>query len=190
DARGRPRPDLKQPREIVVRADPATNSLIVDAPVQRLAGFEQLVAQLDQQQVPDDLEVRTYRIKRAQLDAAASTLRQLVASKALPGTTESGAQGAISITTEPVSRSLVVSGPRQIFEGVESVLAEVDARAAGPATGLAMYPLEHARADSLQPLLQRLLIAQIEKEAIEQGLEHREAAGLLDIAADRTTNTL
>ncbi|MFZ9880902.1 MAG: secretin N-terminal domain-containing protein, partial [Phycisphaerales bacterium] len=43
DPRGRPRPELQQPREVVVRADAQTNSLIVDAPIARMAGFEKLV---------------------------------------------------------------------------------------------------------------------------------------------------
>ncbi|MHC4948898.1 MAG: secretin N-terminal domain-containing protein, partial [Planctomycetota bacterium] len=36
DRRGRPMPHLQQPREVVVRADAQTNSLIVDAPIARI----------------------------------------------------------------------------------------------------------------------------------------------------------
>jgi type II secretory pathway component GspD/PulD (secretin) len=62
-----PRPDLKQPREIIVRADRATNSLIVDAPSQRMAGFEQLV------QAPH-LPRRAGRPERGGVDGAATGL--------------------------------------------------------------------------------------------------------------------
>ena len=39
DNRGRPLPHLQGKKEVSVRADPVTNSLIVDAPAQRLSGF-------------------------------------------------------------------------------------------------------------------------------------------------------
>jgi hypothetical protein len=38
DRNGQARPDLQQPKEVSVRADRGTNSLIVDAPAQRMAG--------------------------------------------------------------------------------------------------------------------------------------------------------
>src|SRR5690606_38213655 len=57
DRFGRPQPQLRQPREIVVRADSQTNSLIVDAPVQRMSGFEDLVEQLDRTQIAEETEI-------------------------------------------------------------------------------------------------------------------------------------
>src|SRR5262249_41934029 len=83
DVRGRPQPQLQKPREIVVRADVQTNSLIVDAPVQRMAGFDQLVEQLDRQQILEETQVRTYHVVHANLDALATSLRQLASSRAL-----------------------------------------------------------------------------------------------------------
>ena len=47
DRRGRPIPSLQPQREVIVRADGQTNSLIVDAPTKRMSGFEELVRQLD-----------------------------------------------------------------------------------------------------------------------------------------------
>ncbi len=191
DSRGRPRPDLARSREIVVRADAATNSLIVDAPVQRLAGFEQLVQQLDQQQVPDDVEVRTYRIQRAELGAVASTLRELVANKAFATDGAANAQALISITTEPVSRTLVVSGPTEIFDRVDAVLSDLDAAPDRPATGMKMYALAHTRAERIQPLLDRLLSMRLRDQAERDGRNATDdLESLLDVAADGPTNTL
>jgi len=187
-----PRPDLKQPREIVVRADRMTNSLIVDAPVNRLAGFEQLVKQLDQQKLPENVELRTYRVQRAQLDAVASTLRNLAANNSLTGgVPASGVVGtAVTVSTEPVSRTLIVSGPSAIFPQVEKVLAELDAAPERPQTGLKMYPLKHARAERLQPLLNRLLTARLREQQDKDGLAVVDVQSLLDVAADSATNSL
>jgi type II secretory pathway component GspD/PulD (secretin) len=83
DRRGRPMPHLREPREVVVRADPQTNAIIVDAPVQRMAGFEQLVEQLDRQKLGEEQEIRTYEVRHASLDALAGTLRDLAQTGAL-----------------------------------------------------------------------------------------------------------
>ena len=192
DVRGRPRPDLQRPREIVVRADPGTNALIVDAPVQRLAGFEALVQQLDQRSVPEDLELRTYRVERADLDAVATTLRGLAASDVLSGNAP-GAQGLktpVTIATEPVSRTLVVSGPGTIFDEVERVLRDLDAPPERPALALRMHSLEHARAERLQPLLDRLLTARLREQQETDGRVAIDVESLLDVASDGATNTL
>lgn len=188
DARGRPMPEAQEQREVIVRAHPGTNSLIVDAPVHRLAGFEQLVRQLDQQRPPENVELRTYRVRRADLDAVARTLRNLAAADTLAGAP--GSQRAqIAVETEPVSRSLIVSGPAEIFAEVEKVLAELDAPPERPETALRMYALEHARAERLQPLLDRLLTARLREKQEEERLLV-DPRSLLDVAADPATNTL
>ncbi len=183
----RPRPDLKQPKEVVVRADPATNSLIVDAPAKRLAGFEQIVRSLDQHKLSDTIEVRTYRVHRAELGSVSTTLRQLARNGALGAT----GQTPITIEVEPMSRSLIVSGPQGIFARVEAVLGELDTRADLPATTMRLYALEHARADRIQPLLERLLMQRVNEDRLRQG-EHaaRELESLLEVAADSASNTL
>lgn len=191
-----PRPDLQPPREIVVRADRMTNSLIVDAPASRLAGFEQLVRALDQQKLPDDVELRTYRVERAALDAVAATLRSLAAGNGLTRGVPIGAGGAsaaVTISTEPMSRTLIVSGPSEIFAEVEKVLARLDAAPERPPTGLKMYALKHARAERLQPLFTRLLTARLREQQARDGAAGGAAvdpAALLDVAADPATNSL
>ncbi len=179
-----PRPDLAQPKEVVVRADRATNSLIVDAPTQRLAGFEQLVKSLDQHQLAADVELRTYRLERADLDRAAQAVRQLASGGALGAT----GQTPVTVETEPGSRTLVVSGPSEIFAQVEKVLDGFDARPERPDTTVRMYALAHARADRLQPLMERLLVTRIREEELDRG--GRAADSLLEVAADPASNTL
>jgi type II secretory pathway component GspD/PulD (secretin) len=131
DRRGRPMPHLQEPPEVVVRADPQTNSIIVDAPVQRMANFEKLVEQLDRQKITEETAVRTYAIVHADLNAIARTLQQLASSGAL-SLQNRDRRVAISINTEPVSQRIVVSGPIEIFDRVEQVLAELDVRQSAP----------------------------------------------------------
>lgn len=181
-----PRPDLRQPKEITVRADAATNSLIVDAPSKRLQGFEQLVKSLDQQKIVGDVEVRTYRVRQADLNAVAASLRSMAAGGAIGHT---GAGGKVVVDTEPGTRTLIVTGPAEVFGHVEKVLAEVDAVPDRPATALRMYPLRNARATKLQPLVQRVLAGRLREELAGQG-RLAELETLLEVGADTASNTL
>ncbi|MEL7472372.1 MAG: secretin N-terminal domain-containing protein [Planctomycetota bacterium] len=182
----RPRPDLRQPREVVVRADRATNSLIVDAPAKRLAGFERIVESLDQEALAGEVELRTYNVDRVDLDAATRTLRELASSDALGA----ASRAPVSVSAEPRSRTLVVSGPPEIFERVESVLAELQSPPDRPSSGLKMFPLAHTRAERLQPLLERLLVARLRDSEAGAGRLEQELRSLLDVAAEPATNTL
>ncbi|MCB9836477.1 MAG: hypothetical protein H6808_07130 [Phycisphaera sp.] len=183
DSRGRPRPDLRQPKEIVVRADMATNSLIVDAPSARLAGFEQLVRELDRAKVTEDVEVRTYAIERAELASVQATLRELADRSAL-GTT---GRTPVTITTEARGRTLIVSGPVDIFPQVEKLIEELDAKPDVPDRVMRLYRLEYARADLLAPMLREALADQV-REVVGSNAQDQEE--VLNISADARSNTL
>ena len=184
--RTRPRPDLREPKEVFVRADAATNSLIVDAPSKRLAGFEQIVQSLDKQNPAENVEVRTYRIRHADLNAVASSLRDLANQGAL------GQRGRapVSISTEPATRTLIVSGPSEIFDGVSRVLDQFDGALDRPATVMRTYRLAHARADRLQTLLTRILTTRAREQLEQDGAAIINVESLIDVAADSASNTL
>jgi type II secretory pathway component GspD/PulD (secretin) len=184
DRLGRPIPGSKPPREVVVRADPQTNSLIVDATSARMAGFETLVEQLDRQQIAEDGEIRTYAVRHADLNAIAGSLQQLKNAGSLGAADRAH---TISITTEPVSRTLVISGPSEIFPRIETVLASLDVRPEQPATALRFFRLESARAENIAPMLRDILVARITEEVPDAGAT---AEALLSVTSDRKTNTL
>ncbi len=188
---GQPRPDLQRAREIVVRADRGTNSLIVDAPAKRLSGFEQIVKNLDQQKVAENLEMRTYRVERADLAAVASTLKSLAAAGTIYGANPPGGTAAVvTVDTEPTTRTLIVSGPSQIFTQVESVLKKLDGPPDRPLTGLKMYPLKHARAERLQTLLERILTTRLREQQNAEGKGVADLKTMLEVASDSASNTL
>ncbi len=184
DRAGRPLHHLQQPRDVVVRADPQTNALIVDAPAERMAGFERLVEQLDRQDAAER-EVRTYRIVRADLDAVAQTVRQLAESGAL--NPSGAARVPVTVTAEPVSRSIVVSGPAEALPRVEELIGELDARAVTPATALRFFALRNARAESIVPMLREVLLRRIAEDVGDAGAD---PAAALHLSADRMTNTV
>ena len=184
-----PRPDLKPPREVVVRADRATNALIVDAPVRRLDGFEQLVRSLDQQKLSGDVELRAYRVERANLEGAAGTLRELAAGGSL-GTPGAAAGAPVTISAEPATRTLIVSGPSGIFASVESVLKKLDALPDQPAREMKLFSLVNARAERLQPLVSRLLQQRAREMLAAEGKSPTPGEEPVEVSGDPGSNTL
>lgn len=187
DSRGRPRPDLQQPKEVVVRANRGTNALIVDAPSRRLAGFEQIVQSLDRSELAGDVTVRTYRPLRAEPQSVATAIRDLANSGALGGSPRT----PLSVSVEPATRSIIVSGPAEAFTQVEALLADLDGAPARAESSVKLYKLKFARADRLEPLLRDLLTTRLrEQQQVEGGLGVADVASLLTVSAEPATNTL
>ena len=181
DPRGRARPELQPPREVVVRADAQTNSLIVDAPIARMAGFEKLVEQLDRTQAMPDQEIRTWRLSSANLEGIAKTIRDLASGGKF------GADGSnMVVTTEAVSKTLVVSAAASVFPQVEQLVRGVEG-APQPATTLRVFKLKGAKSESLAAIVRSALegrLAEIEPTLAARG------KSVLDIAPDRRSNAL
>jgi type II secretion system protein D len=186
DRSGRPMPHLQPAREVVVRADAQTNSIIVDAPIQRMAGFEQLVAQLDRARLAEETEIRTYRIVNAELPAVAQTLERLAQGGALVQAA-GDRRTAVTVTTEPVTRTLIVSGPAAAFVRIEEVIESLDGKPAGPATALRFFRLQHAAASEIADLLREVLLARI---AVEMPGATATNRALLEVTAEPRSNTV
>ncbi|MFK7958880.1 MAG: secretin N-terminal domain-containing protein, partial [Phycisphaerales bacterium] len=186
DRRGRPIPGVAPIREIVVRADIQTNSIIVDAPAARMVGFEGLVEQLDRQEPNGETAIRTYDLVHADVSGVAETLRRLAADGALLPEGRDRRSG-ISIDAEPRTRKLVVSGPLESFKRIEELLAELDVAVTGPSTTLQFFALEHARADAVASMLREILLVRLREELPASAGEPER---LIDVSADRATNTL
>ena len=190
DARGRPLPHLRPPREVVVRADAQTNSLIVDAPIARMAGFETLVEQLDRQQAMEQPQIRTYRVEHADVAALATTLRELAHSGSLGAAPQAG-RVPVTISSDAITRTIIVAGPDDVFARCEQVLAELDARPAGPATTVRFFKLASAKAETVAPMLRDILLSRL-REDMPQAASSPAAQvqALLNVTADRRANAL
>ena len=182
----RPRPDLQLPKEVVVRADRGTNALIVDAPARRLAGFEQLVKNLDRQEIPGDADVRTYQVRREAIEAAAGSIRELASGGALGGSSRT----PVTVSTEGTTGTLIVSGPSAAFEAIEAVLDSIDGAAGGPEQTVRIFPLAHARATRLVDTIRPVAEARLRTLDALVDASEQERAAALSLVADAATNTL
>ncbi|MBZ0172441.1 MAG: hypothetical protein K8E66_08685, partial [Phycisphaerales bacterium] len=79
DRYGRPMPWLREKKEVTVSADPSSNSLIFDAPTDRIPDLEELAEQLDRVEIPPQAQLRTFRVVKGDINTIASTLNGLLA---------------------------------------------------------------------------------------------------------------
>ncbi|MCA9285940.1 MAG: hypothetical protein KDA22_12025, partial [Phycisphaerales bacterium] len=185
DPRGRPRPELQKPREVVVRGDAQTNSIIVDAPAIRMSEFQQLVEQLDRQQISEAAEIRSWRLVHADLESAAATLRQLATSNAL---VPAGSRSSpVTVSTDRATSTLIVSGPPEAFDKIEELIETIDARRVGPATELRFFKLSTARAETVAPMLREILAGRIAEDLPDAASD---LDTLLKVTADQRSNAL
>jgi type II secretory pathway component GspD/PulD (secretin) len=127
DRRGRPMPHLREPRDVYVSADAATNTLIVEAPAERRASFEALVEQLDRVELPPRAALRTYRIERGDPDIIARTLNELARRGVLSEQPADGSKPVeVLVQAEPRSRTLIVAGDDVTFEQTQEILADLE----------------------------------------------------------------
>lgn len=181
-----PRYDLKPPKEVTVRADRGTNALIVDAPAKRLAGFEQLVENLDRQKLADNVVLRSYHVERADLNNVANTIRQLASTNALGAKSNA----PVTVAADAGTRTLLASGPTEIFPAIEDVLKRLDAGTDRLPTEMKLYTLQAAKADRIQPLVERVLSARAREQLVAAGKTPAPDARLVEVASDPASNTL
>ena len=190
DRRGRPRPELRPQREVIVRADRQTNALIVDAPAKRMVGFEELVRQLDRAELGGDVELRTFRVEHADPSQVAETLRRLASSGGLTPGGNGSRSAPVQVDVAPQTRTLIVTGPTEAFGRVEQVLADLDASQTMPETRMQFFTLTNARAERARPIIERVLNSRLDRWTSEQGLTGEAASNLLEVLDDPATNTL
>ncbi|MCX5691624.1 MAG: hypothetical protein NTV94_17840, partial [Planctomycetota bacterium] len=184
-----PRPDLKPAREVVVRGDRATNSLIVDAPSKRLAGFEQIVKSLDQAKVSTEVVFRTYKLERADINGLAATIRNLATSGSLANIGKA-ATAPVTVSVDTATRMLIVSGHTDVFGPVEELIKKVDALPDVSPTELKMYPLSRARSERLATVVQRLLASRVREMRAASGKTSPDDDRLVEVSSDMASNTL
>lgn len=187
DRRGRPIFGAQETKEVQVRADPQTNSIIVDAPGRRLAGFEQLVQQLDRAEMRAQTELRTYKIIDADLNAVKRSIDRIAASGGI-ASPQSGA--AVIVEIEPNTDTLVVSAPIEAFLQIERLIEAVDEASAVPSTRLGFYALTSTRSDQIAPIVDRVLRARAGELAASLGVAEEQLLATLTVTSEPRANAL
>ena len=185
DRRGRPMTELREPRDVVVRANRQTNSLIVDALADRMSSFEELVRQLDREQVRTETSIRTYRLTEADPQRVAASLRELSAQGVL-NVAGGDRRVPVNVSVEEATKSLIISGPDEAFARIEALIENLDVAPPRAETELRFFQLEHAQAERMAQMFRPILLGRLQE--LMPDLKDQPAA--VEVTAEPETNTL
>ncbi len=113
-----------------IRADGATNSLVVAADPEQRKQIARLVQQLDGAVLSAPVQVHIYALKHADAAGVAETLKRLFASTSAG---RGGRAQAPSIQADGATNSLVVAADPEQWKQIARLVQELDAASSGPA---------------------------------------------------------
>ena len=185
DRRGRPMTELREPRDVVVRANRQTNSLIVDALADRMSSFEELVRQLDREQVRTETSIRTYRLTEADPQRVAASLQELSAQGVL-NVAGGDRRVPVNVSVEEATKSLIISGPDEAFARIEALIENLDVAPPRAETELRFFQLQHAQAERMAQMFRPILLGRLQ----ELMPDIKDQRGAVEVTAEPETNTL
>jgi type II secretion system protein D len=167
-----------------IRADKATNSVLLRAPASEREAIEKLVAQLDKATRTDARETRLLPLKHASAAQLAQTIGQLYGSTARRGRwqPQPTSDDSVTISAVPGDKTLLVSAPQSKMEEISNLAASMDVETGSAAIQVRTYQLDESQANEVASALNRLFRQQRGQRA-EGEPEPR-------FEADRGTNQL
>ena len=178
------RPKTRQ--ALVMQADESLNLLIVAARSDALPLIEAVVKQLDIPEASGLATVRIYPLAHADASALQSIISEIyTGSRATPVR----AADRPSITVDPRSNSLVVSGTEASFAMLDSLLAMLDTELPLELRDIHIVPLEHADANELAGTIQSLMDSRISRLS-SKGRGQADSHRVLIVAEQRSNSLL
>lgn len=178
-----------------VATDPLANALVISASRENIALVRALLAKVDVEPPTETGVVKLYTLKNADAQRVSTMLQGLVSQGLYkPGTI--GAQNdplrrareLVSIVADVRTNTLIVSASKENFAVINQIIEQVDGLDDADAlSDVRLYPLEHADAARLAPVLSRMFDAKRQAE-IAAGASGRSLP--TTVTADARTNTL
>ncbi len=177
----RKRPIMEQKAKIV--PDPATNRLIVSAPVDQMASVERLLRALDKT-VTDVGGTRIFGLKNADPQQLAGVIGEAVAKLDAKGRR----QKSLLVAADARTRSLIISGSPADIQIAASLIEKLDTQAPQPTDELRIFELKNARAEEIAGTIREALPGK------QVGYDSRRKRPIIEkrakITPDRVTNRL
>ncbi len=144
--------------KVVITAAPGDKKLVIEAPKNKIESIVSLVQELDSEQGPTDLLVRTYQLEGGNAAELARSLQRLFASQA--GRPGRGPQTATTpsprFEADTAGNQVIVAATADQFEKIEKLITQLKA-----STSLTVqtetFTLTHAKVDEVLPVLESVL---------------------------------
>ena len=182
DATGKKAIELDLTKPIKVTADPlqageqGSNALLVSSTPDNLKGLVALIEMMDRVPLTDALKVELVHLKVADAEAVARTLSEIftqgslklagkqgtpVAGKAEPAEGEGKALvNPLNVSFDARTNMLVLSGREETLALALQITKDLDRESSKFVTEVKLFPLKHARASTLAPMLSEVFAEQ------------------------------
>jgi type II secretion system protein D len=158
-----------QAQQVLIEADPTSNSVLIRGPEADRKMFEDIIASLDKATQAQAREVRMIPLKSVSAASLAAMLNQLYQSATpagmaygprRPGTAAGDAGERIIVAAAPGDRTLLVDAPRDKVEEIARLVASLDVADSPGQVQVRTYRLANAKAAELSAALARLFAQQ------------------------------
>lgn len=154
-------PNASAAMQAKVAAVPASNSLVLQGPPEKLAMAQQLVASLDvEQSALRSPTIQVVNLKSAQAPTLAASVNASLAQQAgplRPGQRAPDPSEIVTVTPETNSNSVLVRGPGDKLASVIEMIKKLDEQSSMVGSSVRIYKLANANAIDLAPLLSTML---------------------------------
>ena len=165
------RPKGVQPEVQIV---PAGTGLLVQAPPDKFKQIADMIAKLDQPDLVDEGEVKTYPLQRAQAEEVANTLRTMLQARAQEAAKGKGRRPAVQVNADARTNQVVVSAPGSLIAFADDLIAKLDADDAPQGRVIRIVDLQKADGNAL---------VKVVSQAMASGGKGRAGSGLV-VTAD------
>jgi len=139
---------------VVVAPAPDDRTLVVEAPRSKMKEIADLVASLDVEEAPVQVEVRTYRLADSEADDLARSLGRLMAEKRSPGAAD---EPQPRFEADQATNQLLVAATPEQFETIEALIEKLQSPAR-VARETRTFRLTAAKADDVARVLREMLL--------------------------------
>ncbi len=142
--------------KVVVEPDMRSNSVIVSASKENYSVIERLIKEVDVKDAPFlEGNVRLFKVKYADVVKLSNVLQQVL-QKIQQFRTRAGPELPVTVLPDEGSKTLIVSGSRDVLTQTESLLKQLDQPSDEPARDIKPYALKHASAAKVAEILEDL----------------------------------
>jgi len=138
--------------EIRVTAAPTLNSVLIQAPPQKLLLAEQIIQSLDKPQTEHLAAIRAVHLRKAQADAVAEAVNQSISARQDPNQPR-----RVSVTAIPASNSLLINGSPDEIQAVVKLIQELDSESLDSGEEVRVFRIEHGDARDFSRIITQFL---------------------------------
>jgi type II secretory pathway component GspD/PulD (secretin) len=182
-----------------VAAMPGANTLVVQAPPDKMLLAEQLIAQFDTDKADRQIVIEIVRLENAQAPSLADAVNAALAARR-PSASRYGSGSSspsaaqepqVTVTAEVNSNSILVRGPSGEVRGVVEMIKRLDQQGTSSQVQVRVFKLENSSSPDIAKSVGQLFVDMTRQRASRGGSGERAVEPApFSVAADERTNSL